>query len=82
MQSPIDINSRPSAFIPFENVSPTQIERDEEGRPIRRGYVPVEEKILKELREMRSREMELKKTRRQSSIRQSQPDFSEMNDEE
>lgn len=26
--------------------------------------------------------MELKKTRRQSSIRQSQPDFSEMNDEE
>lgn len=31
---------------------------------------------------MRSREMELKKTRRQSSIRQSQPDFSEMNDEE
>lgn len=31
---------------------------------------------------MRSREMELKKTRRQSSIRQSQQDFSEMNDEE
>lgn len=37
------------------------IERDNKGRPIRRGYIPVEEKIQTELRDLRSREFELKR---------------------
>ncbi|XP_068627935.1 uncharacterized protein mdu [Battus philenor] len=43
---------------------PTAITRTPEGKPVRKGYVPVEEKIQKELREMKDREHELKKMRR------------------
>ena len=32
--------------------APASIERDEKGRPIRRGFVPVEEKIQCELRDL------------------------------
>ncbi|GLV37344.1 uncharacterized protein CBL_10689 [Carabus blaptoides fortunei] len=39
-------------------------------KPLRRGYVPVEERIQKELREMKNREEELKTIRRKS-----QPDL-------
>lgn len=56
-------------------VSPPIIERDDEGRPLRRGYVPVEEKIQKELRDLKSRESELKRLRRINKLRQSQPDL-------
>lgn len=56
-------------------LSPPIIERDEEGRPLRKGYVPVEEKIQRELRDIKSRESELKKIRRQNRMRQSQPDL-------
>lgn len=52
------------------NISPTaQIAppvRDADGKPIRKGFVPVEEKIQKELREMRHREVELKIQRQKS----------------
>lgn len=52
------------------NISPTaQIAppvRDSDGKPIRKGFVPVEEKIQKELREMRHREVELKIQRQKS----------------
>lgn len=58
-----------------ESSSPPVIERDAHGKPIRRGFIPVEEKIQKELREMRSRETELKRMRRESQLRQSQPDL-------
>ncbi|XP_068158046.1 protein kinase 3 [Drosophila tropicalis] len=44
--------------------SPTAIERDSEGRPLRRGYVPVEQKIQRELQDLKSRETELKRQRK------------------
>lgn len=51
-------------------ISPTaqisQPVRDSDGKPIRKGFVPVEEKIQKELREMRHREVELKIQRQKS----------------
>lgn len=56
-------------------VSPPIIERDADGRPVRRGFVPVEEKIQKELRDIRSRETELKRQRKLNQLRQSQPDL-------
>lgn len=40
------------------------IERDSEGRPLRRGYVPVEQKIQRELQDLKSRESELKRLRK------------------
>lgn len=58
-----------------EVISPPAIERDAQGKPIRRGFIPVVEKIQKELRDMRSRETELKRIRRESLLRQSQPDL-------
>lgn len=60
--------------------SPAQIERDSDGRPIRRGYVPVEEKIQNELRDIKNREVELKKLRRE--IVQKQSSMSSLSDEE
>jgi hypothetical protein len=43
------------------------IERDTKGRPIRRGYVPVEEKIQSELRDLKTRENELKRLHKLNS---------------
>lgn len=40
------------------------IERDEHGRPMRRGYVPVKDKIQQELQDLESREAELKVLRK------------------
>lgn len=57
-----------------EAASPPIIERDAHGKPIRRGFIPVEEKIQNELRDIRSRETELKRMRR-NQMRQSQPDL-------
>ncbi|XP_075976637.1 mitotic spindle positioning protein meduse [Anticarsia gemmatalis] len=45
-------------------VAPPVISRTPEGKPVRKGYVPVEEKIQKELQEMKDREHELKKMRK------------------
>lgn len=45
-------------------VAPPVITRTPEGKPVRKGYVPVEEKIQKELQEMKDREHELKKMRK------------------
>lgn len=67
--------NRPPVFRMAEVSSPPVIERDQSGRPIRRGFVPVEEKIQKELRDMKSRETELKRMRRQHEMRQSQPNL-------
>lgn len=73
MQTSIELN-RPPIFMPPE-ISPPIIERDAEGRPLRRGYVPVEEKIQKELRDLKNRECELKRLRRINKLRQSQPNL-------
>lgn len=43
------------------------IERDTKGRPIRKGYVPVEEKIQSELRDLKNRENELKRLHKLNS---------------
>lgn len=43
------------------------IERDTKGRPIRRGYVPVEEKIQSELRDLKNRENELRRLHKLNS---------------
>lgn len=67
--------NRPPTFAPPSEAAPPIIERDEDGRPLRRGYVPVEEKIQKELRDLRSRESELKRLRKQNFLRRSQPDL-------
>lgn len=73
-QSPIEINQHSknlflsnSSKITLDTLqtSPNAIERDEKGRPIRRGFVPVEEKIQTELRDLKNRETELKIQRKQ-----------------
>lgn len=69
--SPLD-RSLGSPFMLPATVTPPIIERDADGKPIRRGYVPVEEKIQKELKDLKSRETELKRMRK---LRQSQPDL-------
>ncbi|ALC49202.1 CG2556 [Drosophila busckii] len=48
------------------------IERDSEGRPLRRGYVPVEQKIQRELQDLKSRESELKRLRKLNRQHQQQ----------
>lgn len=65
---PVSIDLNPTSinsFMTAISVAPAQIERDSDGRPIRRGYIPVEEKIQRELREMKNREQELKKLRKE-----------------
>lgn len=64
--------ARAGTYIPPVTITPPIIERDADGKPIRRGYIPVEEKIQKELKDLKSRESELKKIRK---IRQSTPDL-------
>lgn len=54
----------PSTPVLAPVVSPPIITRTPEGKPVRKGYVPVEEKIQKELQEMKDREQELKKMRK------------------
>ncbi|KAH8313924.1 hypothetical protein KR067_001228, partial [Drosophila pandora] len=56
-------NPTPGAM-PTVTLSPAAIERDSEGRPLRRGYVPVEQKIQRELQDLKSRESELKRQRK------------------
>jgi len=53
-----------SGAITSVTLSPAAIERDSEGRPLRRGYVPVEQKIQRELQDLKSRESELKRLRK------------------
>ncbi|XP_059062002.1 uncharacterized protein LOC131854847 [Achroia grisella] len=62
--SPIFIN--PVSITPVTSpviIPPVAITRTPE-KPIRKGYVPVEEKIQKELKEMKDREHELKRMRK------------------
>uniref|UniRef100_A0A336LNB1 CSON007357 protein n=1 Tax=Culicoides sonorensis TaxID=179676 RepID=A0A336LNB1_CULSO len=43
-----------------------KIDRDDFGKPIRKGYIPVEEKIHQELKDLQSRENELKLLRKEN----------------
>lgn len=71
----MELNRQPVFMMQQESASPPIIERDAHGKPIRRGFIPVEEKIQNELRDIRSRETELKRMRRNQMMRQSQPDL-------
>jgi hypothetical protein len=66
--------------IPPTAISAPIIERDERGRPIRPGYVPVGEKIQQELRDLKTRESELKRLRKQK-LRESQSDLLSQDEE-
>jgi len=59
MMSPIEFNS--GNLKAFAMIEKPEIERDVKGRPVRKGYIPVEEKIQSELRDLKSRECELKR---------------------
>lgn len=53
---------------------PAAIERDVMGRPVRKGYIPVEEKIQSELRDLKTREGELKRLHK-LNLRDSDEDY-------
>lgn len=74
LQSPIEFNNTSNAT--FSKTSPMQskqtsnrIERDEKGRPLRKGFIPVEEKIQTELKDIKSRESELKRQQKLKVVR-------------
>ncbi|XP_055389290.1 uncharacterized protein LOC129618519 [Condylostylus longicornis] len=50
------------------------VERDANGKPIRRGYIPAKEKIQLELNDFRNREAELRESRK-NSLMNLQPDL-------
>lgn len=56
--------------------------RDSDGKLLRKGFVPVEEKIQKELRDMRHREVELKLQRQKSLQYDSNNNLEDIRDEE
>uniref|UniRef100_A0A182N2P0 A-kinase anchor protein 2 C-terminal domain-containing protein n=1 Tax=Anopheles dirus TaxID=7168 RepID=A0A182N2P0_9DIPT len=60
----VDLNRHHLMILPTAISTPPAIERDSNGKPIRRGYVPVEEKIQRELRDLKTRECELKRIRK------------------
>ncbi|KAH8364902.1 hypothetical protein KR200_001955 [Drosophila serrata] len=65
-------------------ISTTTTERDSQGRPLRRGYLPVEQKIQQELQGLKSREAELKrlhKSNRQNTLKASLNKFQLSTDE-
>ncbi|XP_058834755.1 uncharacterized protein LOC131691967 [Topomyia yanbarensis] len=66
--SPIELNRSHILLPPTAISTPPVIERDSNGKPIRRGYIPVEEKIQKELRDLKNRESELKRLRKQNRV--------------
>lgn len=63
LQSPIEFNNG-NNMKTFNIIEKSVIERDVKGRPVRRGYIPVEEKIQSELRDIKSRECELKRLKK------------------
>lgn len=74
-QSTIEFNSGSmKAFANIDNIEKAPIERDVKGRPVRRGYIPVEEKIQSELRDLKTRESELKKLHK-LNVRDSDDEF-------
>lgn len=59
-------------------LNPIAVSKLPEGKLVRKGFVPVEEKIQKELKDLKDREQELKKLRKKSSSYQL--DFSSLED--
>lgn len=80
LQSPIEFNS--GSIKAFGDVEKASIERDVKGRPVRKGFIPVEEKIQSELRDLKSRECELKRLHK-LNVRDSDEEYNsgdELND--
>lgn len=79
-QSPIEFNNGSmKAFANIEQLEKTAIERDGKGRPVRRGYIPVEEKIQSELRDLKCRESELKRLHK-LNVRDSDEEYNSSDD--
>ncbi|XP_053678380.1 uncharacterized protein LOC128728758 [Anopheles nili] len=74
----VDLSRSHLMILPTAISTPPTIERDSNGKPIRRGYVPVEEKIQRELRDLKTRECELKRIRKLNR-NASQSDLLDMN---
>uniref|UniRef100_A0AAG5DKI9 A-kinase anchor protein 2 C-terminal domain-containing protein n=2 Tax=Anopheles atroparvus TaxID=41427 RepID=A0AAG5DKI9_ANOAO len=74
----LDLSRSHLMMLPTAISTPPVIERDQNGKPIRRGYVPVEEKIQRELRDLKTRECELKRIRK-FNRNASQSDLLDMN---
>lgn len=74
----VDLSRSHLMMLPTAISTPPSIERDSNGKPIRRGYVPVEEKIQRELRDLKTRECELKRIRKLNR-NASQSDLLDMN---
>lgn len=74
----LDLSRSHLMMLPTAISTPPVIERDQNGKPIRRGYVPVEEKIQRELRDLKTRECELKRIRKLNR-NASQSDLLDMN---
>jgi len=78
MMSPIEFNN--GSIKAFNSViEKPAIERDLKGRPVRKGYIPVEEKIQSELRDLKSRECELKKLHK-LNVRDSDDEYNSSDD--
>lgn len=75
-QAPIEFNN--DSIKKLQNLDKIQIERDTKGKPIRKGYIPVEEKIQTELRDLKNRETELKRLHK---LRDSEDELSSSSDD-
>lgn len=74
IMAPIEFNS--DSIKALQNLEKTPvIERDTKGKVIRKGYIPVEEKIQCELRDLKIRETELKRLHNRSNVRDSEDDY-------
>lgn len=77
MQSPIEFNNGSIKSFTSAEIERPAIERDTQGRPVRKGFIPVEEKIQSELRDLRNRESELKKLHKRND---SEEDYNSSDD--
>lgn len=79
LKAPIEFNN--GSIKAFHSMEKAAIERDTKGRPIRRGYIPVEEKIQFELRDLKNRENELKRLHSKMNSRDETDDGSSSDDD-
>lgn len=76
-QSPIEFNNGSIKSFTSAEIERPAIERDTQGRPVRKGFIPVEEKIQSELRDLKNRESELKRLHK---LRDSDDDYNSSDD--
>lgn len=76
-QSPIEFNNGSIKSFTSAELERPAIERDTQGRPVRKGFIPVEEKIQSELRDLKNRESELKRLHKRND---SEDDYNSSDD--